>query len=46
MDKPPVKVHEAKECLNVLDLARYRPIFDDMYFLFIYLYFFWTKDIA
>jgi len=46
MDKPPVKVCEAKEYLNVLDPARYRPISDDVYLLFVHLYFFWTKDIA
>jgi len=46
MDKPPVKVCKAKECLNVLDLARYRPISNDMYLLFVYLYFFGSKDIA
>jgi len=37
MDKSPVEVHEAKERLDVLDSAGYRPLLNDAYLLSIHL---------
>jgi len=36
MDKSPVEVCKAKECLDVLDSAEYRPLLNDVYLLSIY----------